>query len=245
MERSDLDAEIGRLLSDPSHTRWSTDILHTRLEFAQQDVQINTNAVKTVETLTPTDDTAEVTVDSDTLDILRVTLTESDGTVNVLEGRSREDLDFYRPDWANLDPAKPETWFFDASNAQIVLVPAPSSTYAITNALKVWEVRIPAALSSDSSVPFDASALMKAYHMSLVYWVVAQCLMDDGTPEALQKARFYRSNDINSAGEYEKELKKINKKFDSPADIPERIKWYPQGGRISGNSRPNKDYPLG
>jgi hypothetical protein len=228
-----MDAEAGRLLGDPSHTRWTTDVLHTRYELAQQDVQAQTGAVKTVETLTPTVDTAEVTVDTAVLDIKRVTLTESDGTITNLEGRSREDLDFYDPTWPNLDPGKPKTWYFDASNRQVVLVPAPSSTYAIANALKVWEVCIPTALSGDSSEPFDANALMKAYHMAVVYWIVAQCLMDNTDAESLAKSKFYRTNDIMNPGEYEKVLKQINGKFDHPTAIPSRIQWQPQGGRRS------------
>lgn len=245
MQRSELEAEIGRLLGDPQHTRWSLDVIDSRLELAQQDVQALTGAVKSTETLTPTANTSEVTVDTEVIDILRVTLTESDGTVSVLEGRSREDWDFYDPNWPNLSPGKPKGYFFDASNGQIVLVPAPSATYAIADALKVWEVQIPVAMTGDSSVPFGANSWMKAYHMALVHYVVSLCFMDNGDPDSLQKARFHRSNEINAPGEYEKELKKINAKFDSPADIPERVKWQPQGARRSQVVGLSKAAPLG
>lgn len=246
MQRSQLEDQIGRLLGDKDHTRWPTDVIDTRLELAQTEVQALTNAVKTIETLTPTANTAEVTVDNDTLDILRVTLTETDGTINVLEGRNREDLDFYEPTWPNLQPDKPRTYYFDASNARIVLVPAPSATYAITNALKVWEVQIPTAMTSDASIPFDANLLMRAYQMSLVHWVVAICFMDNGDPESLGKSKFHKTNDINNPGEYEKVLKLINAKFDSPVDIPARILGpYPQGGRRGAMNRLSKADPIG
>lgn len=246
MQRSELEYQIGKLLGDPAHTRWTlAEDIEPRLELAQIEVQAITNAVKTVETLTPTADTAEVTVSNDTLDILRVTLTQSDGTILPLVGRTREDLDFYVPTWQNLGSGRPETYYFDASNKNVVLVPPPSAAYAITNALKVWEVRIPAAMTGSTSVPFDANTLMRAYQMSLVHWVVAVCFMDNGDPESLAKSKFHKTNDMQHPGEYEKVIKLINAKFDSPVDVPARVMWSPQGGRLGGVGRPNKANPMG
>ena len=245
MNRSDLEEEIGRLLNDPNHTKWTTGDLRDRIEFAQTEVQALTGAVKTKESLTPVAETFEVQVNANVIDVTRVTLTESDGTVNILTGRSREDLDFYRPNWKNENSGKPEEFSWDASNRNIILVPKPSSAYAVASGLDVWEVRIPTSLAADSSEPFDANALMKPYHMSIVHWVVAQCFMDDGTPTALAKSKFHVSGNINSPGEYEKELRKINAKFTSPTSIPARIKWAPQGGRLGGGRWPSKSYPLG
>lgn len=234
------------MLGDLPHTRWPTDVIDARLELAQTEVQALTGAVKTVETLTPTVNTAEVLVNADTLDIVRATLTDSAGIIYPLEGRDREDLDFYEPNWPNLSPGKPATYFFDASNRQAILVPAPSAAYAIAGALKLWEVRIPAAMTGDSSVPFDSNVLMRAYQMSLVHWVVAICWMDNGDPESLGKSKFHKTNDMNNPGEYEKVLKMINAKFDSPSDIPARILGpYPQGGRRGIASRLSKSDPLG
>lgn len=245
MDRSALDEQCGRFLGDPSHSRWTTDVLHTRYELSQQKIQALTGAVKTTETLTPTANTAEVQVNADTLDIVRVTLTESDGTINVIEGRTREDLDFYEPTWPNLDSGKPVTFYFDASNQNLILVPPPSSTYAITNALKVWEVRIPTALTTDSSVPFNANNLMRAYHMAIVHDTVATCFIDNGDPESLGKSKFHRTNDMDNPGEFEKYLRMINAKFDNPSDIPARVMWYPQGGRRWNLKAFSKADPLG
>jgi hypothetical protein len=245
MDRSALDAEIGRLLADPSHARWDTDTLHTRIEFIQQEVQALTGAVKTVESLTPTADVAEVTLDDETIDITRATLTETDGNVHILIGRSREDLDFYEPSWPNYSSSLPTQFFYDVSNRQLVLVPPPSSDYATAGALKVWEVRTPTPLAGDSSEPFDGNVTMRAYTRAVVHGVVALCLMDNGDPESLAKVKFHRSNDTNVPGEYEKMLKQINAKFTHPSVIPERIKWMPQGGRLGGGKWPSKAYPFG
>lgn len=188
--------------------------------------------MKTVETLTPTADTKEVDLANDTLDITRVTLTDSDGDVHVLTGKSRDELDFYFPDWETWSSGLPIHYFYDASENDLILVPAPSSTYATTDALKVWEIQPPASLTSDSSEPFDANQAMQSYAYSIVHWVVAQCWMDDGTPEALAKSRFHKSGSFEAPGEFEKYIKMIRAKFDAPSMVPARIKWLPQGGRL-------------
>lgn len=245
MQRSAIEDEIGRLLNDPNHDRWSTAILRARIEFAQQEVQALTGAVKTTESLTPTASTNEVTLDSGVIDITQATWTEPDGNVLPLNFKSIEDLDFYYPNWRNEGDGRPAVISWDPSNRQVILVPAPASDDITASCLKVWEVQIPDELSSDSSEPFDGNVRMRPYTMSVVHWVVAQCWMDDATPEALAKARFHKSNDIDRPGEFEKVIKKINAKFKSATAIPERIKWRPQGGLVgSGLRMPTHDNPL-
>lgn len=204
-----------------------------------------TNAVKTVETLTPTADTKEVNIADNVLDITRVTLTDSGGDVHVLQGKSREDMDYYFPDWQNWSSALPTHYYYDASENELILIPAPSSDYAITDALKVWEILPPAALTSDSSEPFDANQAMQSYANAIVHWVVAQCWMDDGTPESLAKSKFHKSGLLSNPGEFEKYIMMIRAKFDSPSMIPARIKWLPQGGRSwnkGGTSTSKSDF---
>ncbi|HUV26996.1 MAG TPA: DUF6682 family protein [Anaerolineales bacterium] len=244
MQRSDIETEIGRLLGDPNHDRWSVTALRDRTQEAQIAVQALTNAIRTVETLTPTAETQEVDINDNTIDIIRATITDSDGDILALEGRSRSDLDFYVPNWENQDSGKPTHFFYDASNNQLVLYPKPSADYAIADALKVWEVRIPEELTGDTDEPFDNNAAMQAYANSIVHWVVAQCWMDDGTPEALGKSRFHKSGSIENPGEFEKYIRLINAKFNAPSVIPARIKWYPQGGRVGGR-RVSKSNPFG
>lgn len=244
MNLSDLQAEIGRLLNDPSNQRWTTDVLTTRINQAQTIVQGYTNAVKTLETLTPVVDTATVSVNSGTLDIVRVRITRSNGDKEKLEGITVEELDFRYPNWENLGSGKPENYWFDATNAQINLVPKPDSTNAITNGLSVWEVRKPADLSSSTDIPFDSNSPMVPYHLSIVHWVVAQCWMDDATPEALGKSKFHKSGILERPGEFEKQIMRIREDFDMPVDIPARVLWKPQGGRVGSWSTPSKSYPF-
>lgn len=247
MDRDALDAEIGRLLNDPNHDTWSTSVLHSREDLAQTEITGYTNSVKTKETLTPTADTAEVTVSELTIDIVRARWTLPNGEKKPLDGTPRAELDFRYPNWENWSPGEPITWFFDATNRQMVLVPAPDAAHAIASALDAWEVRQPASLSAGSSVPFDNVALMVPYHMAIVHWVVAQCWMDRGDPESLGKAKFHKSGILTgpNAGQYELQLMRIIDKFDRPEDIPARIQWKPQGGRVGGWNVRSKSSPLG
>ncbi len=244
MNLSQLFAEIGRLLNDPSNDRWSQSVLTTRINEAQTIVQGYTSAVKTKELLTPTADVAAISVSALTLDILRVTLTLPSGRVKPIEGISREELDYRFPDWMNLGSGEPDLYWFDGTNAQVNLVGPPGSSYATSNALSVWEVRKPADLAAASDIPFDSNTPMVPYHLSIVHWVVAQCWMDDATPESLAKSKFHKSGMLERPGEFEKQIMRIREDFDAPVDIPERILWRPQGGRLARRGFASKSYPF-
>jgi hypothetical protein len=238
-------AECGRLLNDPNNDKWSQSVLTFRANQAQTIVQNYTKAVKTKETLTPTANNPEVSVDSDTLDILRVVLTLSNGHKKVLNGINREELDFRFSNWQDWDAGEPEMYWFDATNGKINLVRAPDSANATTSGLAVWEVLKPADVSVSTDTPFDSNTPMIPYHLSIVHWTVAQCWMDDGTPEALAKARFHRSGSLDRPGEFEKEIMRIRKDFDVPTDVPSHIMWRPQGGRLAKWGKISKSNPLG
>lgn len=248
MDLSELQAETGRLLNDPNHDRWTASVLTDRFNMAQSIVQNYTSAVKRKGTYTATANSSEVEITSSVLDVLMVRITRSNGDKSRLEGITREELDYRYPNWENMDAGQPEVYWFDGtgslSNAKINLVPKPDAANAVTNGLEVWEVRVPADLSASSDVPFDSSIQMEPYGLSLVHWAVAQCWMDDGTPEALAKAKFHRSGSLERPGEFEKQILRIREDFDAPTDIPSRILWRPQGGRLARRGRISKAYPF-
>jgi hypothetical protein len=153
-------------------------------------------------------------------------------------------LDFQDPNWRNRDTDEPLAYTWDGTNQQLILVPAPSSEWAQTDGLEVWEVQKPADLDDSADVPFASNNAMIPYHLAIVYWVVAQCWIDDGTPEALGKSKFHRSDDFSRPGKFENEIQKLWKKFDTPKDIPARILWKPEGGRL-GTRAQAKSNPLG
>jgi hypothetical protein len=246
MDLGEMQEEAGRLLGDPAHDRWPLNVLTSRLNEGQTITQGYTNATKTLETLTPVAGTPTVSLDAATMDILGVNVTRSDGNKYPLNGKSREALDFDYPNWQNLDDGQPIFWWYDATNQQVNLVPAPDSENAITNGLEVYEVRKPVDLVNASDIPFDSNNQMVPYSLAPVYWCVAQCWMDDGTPEALAKSRFYKSGvlDKNGAGQFEQQIMRILAKFDRPESVPENIRWRPQGGRAGAANIPNKGNPL-
>jgi hypothetical protein len=211
---------------------------------AQVAVQAYTNAVKTKETLTPVAGTVTVSLDSDVMDIVRVDILRTSGDWVKLRGYLRDQLDFEFPNWQQEDDGEPKLYWWDGTNQQINLVPAPDSANAISSGLRVWEVQKPADMDDSADVPFGSNAAMIPYHMAIAHWTVAQCWLDDGTPEAIAKSRTHRSGAILKPGLFEMEIKKIMAKFDTPEDIPARILWRPQGGRVRGSGM-SKTNPLG
>ena len=241
---SDIFSEAGKLLGDPNNERWSQATLLTRLNIAQTKVLAYTNAIKTLEMLTPVVSTAAIQLDSDVIDIVRVWLMDSSGNWKKLEGTLVDQLDFDNPNWQNLSDGEPETYWWDGTNQKINLVPKPSAQWANANGIKVYEIQNPTDLTATTDTPFASNAALIPYHMALVYWVVSECFMDDGTPEALAKSKFHRSGLISRPGNFENEIQLIRGKFDVPEDIPVRILWRPTGGRASKNAS-SKSNPFG
>lgn len=237
-------AETGRLLSDPNNDRWSQSVLTSRVNIIQTEMQGITNAVKTPETLTPTADTRTISVDADTMNIIRASKTLSSGEIRPFDGIAREKLDFLYPDWQQWNEGEPLFWFYDATNQQINLVPIPNSTNAITNGITVWESRKPADLSASTDVPFDSNNQLIPYHIGICHGVTALCYMDNGTPESLAKARFHRSGSMKDPGEYEKILGRLMAEFDTPEAVPNNILFRPQGGRVGSWWVPSKSNPI-
>lgn len=244
MDLSGMQAECGRLLGDPNNDRWTAAILLARLNIAQVEVQGYTNAVKTAETLTPTASVRTLAVNGNTMDIIRVTKTLSDGSIKPLNGINREELDFRYPDWQQWADGEPLFWFWDPDNMQINLAPKPDANNAITNGLSVWESRQPTAMVNGTDGPFDNSTEMVPYRMSIVHWTVGQCFMDDGTPEALAKSKFHKSGSMLNPGQYEKWIGRIMAELGNPEIIPDNILWQPQGGRVGTWYIPSKSAPL-
>lgn len=244
MNLTGIQAECGRLLGDPSNSRWTTDILTTRANLAQTEIQGQTNAVKTAESVTPVASTRTISLNANTMDVVRASKTLTSGSIRPFLGISREQLDFLYPDWQQWTDGEPRFWFYDATNQQVNLVPKPDSGNAITNGMTFWESRKPTDLALSTDVPFDSNNQMIPYHMAIVHWVVAHCFMDDGTPEALGKAKFHKSGNMRNPGEYEKELGRIMAEFDVPEIVPARIMYSPQGGRIGSWLTPSKSNPL-
>jgi len=183
-----------------------------------------------------------VTILANTYDITRVTIENSDGDIRPLTGKTRADWDFHAPNWENESSGEPKEYAWDPSNSELLLRPKPDSSYVVTNGLKVWEVHPPTGFTSDSTFSFNDNSILQTLDMCLAHGVTALCWMDDGTPEALAKARFHRSNDSRNPGEYEKYLKMIASRMGTPSGVATQIKWYPQGARMGIGRGRTKEY---
>jgi len=239
-----IQAECGRLLNDPNNTRWTPDILTIRANLAQTEITGYTQCIRSVELLTTTASTRSIPVNDATMGIVRAFIVDSGGARKPFTGITIEELDFRYPDWNQWEDGAPILWLYDASNQQIQLFPRPDAANSFANAIGVYEIRDPAALSNPTDIPFDSIVAMTPYHISICHWVVAQCWMDDGTPEALAKARFHKSGSMLHPGEYEKQLGRIMAEFDSPDIIQSQVLWKPEGGRAGGWGFPSKSNPL-
>lgn len=241
MNLSQLQAECARLLSDKNNDRWPLDVLTTRLNIAQQVIQGYATPIKTSETITVTSGTASYSLNASTMDIIRIYKVYSDGSLRPLMGKNREELDFQYPDWNQWNPDEPMYFMYDATNQQITLAPTPDTS---VTSLIVYESRKPADMSNSTDLPFDSNNQMIPYHIALCHWVVAQCFEDDGTQEALVKAKFHRSGDMLKPGEFEKNLGRIMAEFDAPEAIPSRVMWQPKGARLGYVYWPQKSNPF-
>ena len=237
-------SEAGRLLADPANERWVAATLLARINLACTNILSITNAIKTVEALNTVAGTEEVALDTDVLDVIRVHIKNVSGEWKPLTGILRDQLDFEDPNWQQRSDGEPIRWTWDGSTQKVILVPAPDANWAGTGFMKAWTIQNPTALTLTSETPFATNTAMIPYHMAIVHWVVAQCWMDDGTPEALGKAKFHKSGDFSRPGQFELEIRKIRAKFDAPEGIPARILWRPQGGRASSRGI-SKTNPLG
>lgn len=243
MNLSEIQAESARLLNDPNFQRWPAATLTVRANIAQTKIQGATDAVKTSETLTPVVSTRTITLDADTMNLVRASKTKFNGAIVPFNGISREELDFRYPDWQQWQDGEPLFWYYDATNQQINLIPKPDATNAITNGITVWESRVPAPLVNSTDIPFESNNQMIPYHIAICYWIVAQCWLDDGTPEALGKSKYFMSGNMLNPGLYEKEVGRILSEFDVPEIVPDQILWQPEGAR-TGLNFPSKSYPL-
>lgn len=240
--------EIGRLLNDPNNERWNSDVLIARINLAQKEIVGLTNCIKTQSTTyTPTanQETVEITT---FLDILDVTIQRSNGDVVPLIGISRQELDYRYPNWRQWDPGEPQYWWYaefqgSTNTQEMHLVPKPDANNAITDGLGISGVIAPRDVDEDSDSMFNGISVLDPYKMSIVHWVVAQCFLDDATPEAIAKSKVHRTGDMLRPGLYESQIARILQEFDRPSGKNSRILWKKEGGRI-GSFGPSKAYPL-
>lgn len=245
MNLTTLSDEIGRLLSDVTHDRWSQATLTTRINLAQTEIQGYTKALKYPNTITPTANAEKISIAANTMDVIRASKTLPGGEIKPFPGIDLEQLNYLYPDWKQWQPGEPLYWYYDAGDQTIHPVPRCDDNFVNGGGyFELTEIRTPTDLSAGTDIPFDSNNQMIPYHTAIVHYVVARCFMDDGTPEALGKSKFHKSGSMMNPGEYEKQLGRIMAEFDTATGVPAQILWKPQGGRIGGYGAPTKASPL-
>lgn len=181
---------VGQKVFDPQNERWSSAVVQARLEEAQKRFVSDTRCL--IDVATPTTlvvNQAEYDLPSDVLDVLRVA-----HNGKALSRTSKFDLYFYTPDKWTDDKGSPAKYYVDTdpNNKKIGVYPLPQSADTAYT-MDIEYLKIPPALSSDSSVPLDSHTLLTPYHYALVYWTARDLLGEDVTPENEIRRKNYKA----------------------------------------------------
>jgi len=131
---------------------------------------------------------AEYALPSDTIDIVSVTAND-----DLLKRIAKYDL--YTQvgnDWATETGSPTHYWIdIDPNNQKLGLYPIPEGGDAGTDNLDIEYIKMPPALTDDSSVPFDGHTLLYPYHMAIAYWASADLLRVYPTQEHIVMIQQY------------------------------------------------------
>jgi hypothetical protein len=109
-------------------------------------------------------------------DILDVVRTAVNG--KAIRRTSEYDLDVLKKQKWSADEGTPSAYYIDLdpNNKKIIFYPIPQSGDAGASNLVMEYIKLPPALSSDSSVPLDSHTLLAAYHDAIAYGAAASFL---------------------------------------------------------------------
>lgn len=164
---------MGLLIGDPNNGRFTAEQLQSEIQRWQEQFVLDTKCLIDVAQSSIIADTASYDLPTDILDIVRVA---HNGIK--LERTSEYDLDVrLNQDWSD-DEGTPKLYYvdLDPNNKKIVLYPIPQTADVGTNNLVMEYIKLPPALSSDSSVPLDSHTLLAAYHDAIAYGAAASLL---------------------------------------------------------------------
>lgn len=97
---------------------------------------------------------------------------------NKLNRTSEYDLDvLYKQSWTS-NQGTPSSYYIDLdpNNKKIILFPIPKAGDVGVDNLVMEYIKLPPALSGDSSVPFDSHTLLAVYHDAIAYGAAASLL---------------------------------------------------------------------
>ena len=140
---------------------------------------------------------------------------------------TQEWLDQYIPDWRG-ETGSTELYYRRAN--YIGLYKEPTANEAGTDLLKIYYVKKPTSMSSDSADPFDSDPTLTPYHNLVVTYARAKCKEIVGK---MQQAQLLYS-------EFEAKCREMKREINYEPDLSEPIRPYYKGA--AGKSR--KQNPL-
>lgn len=182
---------IGQLAGDPSNNTWPSSVVQAKIEKAQEKFVLATRCLKDV--ATPTTlvvDQAEYSLPADVLDIERVV-----HNGKRLSRTSKFDLYFYVADNWTDDKGSPIKYYvdLDPNNKKIGVYKLPQAADT-AYPMGIEYLKIPPALSSDSSLPFDGHTLLSPYHDALAYWSARELLKEMPSTENIARMNVYKQS---------------------------------------------------
>lgn len=162
------------LINDPSNTKFTAAQKQAEIQKAQEVFVLDTACLKDTTSFTLVAGTAEYSLPTDILDVIRVS-----HAALKLERVSQFEMDvLVDSDWTD-DTGTPVKYYIDLdpNNKKIHFYPIPNATAVSAAATAIMEyLKQPPALSSDSDVPLDSHTLLGVYHDAISYKAASNLL---------------------------------------------------------------------
>jgi len=180
--RNDIRFNILDTTSTSHNTRYSDSFLNYRINQANKEIARACYPLYSSVLIGAVTGQQEYTISTDTLKIDKVVflINTSTGSYRKLIQSTIQSLDNDKGIlWEALPPGLPTNYYQKANI--LGLVPAPASSYANANAIKVYYYREVQDMVSDSDNPYNGIYVMQDYYTAIIYAVTWRCKHDKGS----------------------------------------------------------------
>lgn len=173
MTRAELTTRVSLLIGDTSYQRFTEAQIQDEIQKWQEQFVLDTKCLIDVDLDSIVAGTRSYDLPTDILDTVRVAV---NGVK--MERTSEYELDVLNnQDWSAYTGTPAKYYVdLDPNNKKLIFDRIPESGDAGTDNLVHEYIKLPPALSSDSSVPLDSHTLLAAYHDAIAYGAAASLL---------------------------------------------------------------------
>lgn len=219
MNRGQIRTLASLFASDPNQTRYS-GLYNDAIDRAQEQFAIDSKALFKDTSFSIVSGTATYSLPTDFMYEKKVTF-NGKGLLPI----TRADLEFYKrsDDWTD-DEGTPTHYIVDPEEArkQLRVYPKPQGADEGTNNLTLTYYPLPAAITDDSTKPFNDSSLMIQFHMAVAAYAAWILLgYDPATEEILAKR-------ASLLAQYSDKVTEAQDTYGNTKSAPLRLK----GGRV-------------